>query len=750
VTNQPKKPGIITNMLHELTELTVLGDSMHEVDGGGEDPPDQFADAAEEMMQSIYNHRKRSREEQQIAQPPPAHLGRRTVQHDDRDPWESTNQGTPSKRRKLDEKKKVEIVTPESQAAASSSADSSSVAEFDSLPFTGAFAQNLVKNIDDEREIMAEKAIKLYPFHFDVHPLPQHITSAAQLSVSQREFIESYTLLILMAIRSVRTPPPKIKTPLMAHQYDTADFVLKKISQGVGCIVGNVMGLGKTLSALSVMANLAHESEEKRLPRPKFLVVLPRALRRTWVNETEERTDLKVLDVFDLKKSIPVTAKKNYKINVPDYADVYIAPYDLYSFSEFSLFLEWDFTVIFADEGHLLRNDRAERSVAFRKLKGLKVVLSGTPIQNSLAELWSLIATANPQLPTRLPFNMKRFSTNDLLSVNKILRQNMIRHTLTSAGISLPQKHVFRLKYELSPVQRVIHSDLRQHSRYAVQEGNQTVVIYHGNPTSAMRQLSTHPAVLDDRYGQLMKQTNSSELDYLMRTSGKAMVISSLIDKVRKLDKKVLFVCQFVESLRIVGYLCRASDVAFVAVNSKDKPADVDEKIETFKLPGVTALIAMTKAISLGLNLTESSGVVIVDADYNPQNDKQAEDRIYRIGQEKETYIYYLSALDSVEEQVEAISTNKLKLESQLGLTIAGSDTVLIVRSPFDVAQITPLSTPEPWQGFMTEKEADCVVKRLCDVDVSAPELEKRDRPDFSGFFDNDNDSHKSGSDQKV
>jgi len=462
-------------------------------------------------------------------------------------------------------------------------------------------------------------------------------------------------------------PSPSLVAELRPYQQRGLEFLAWASDVGLGAILADDMGLGKTVQAL---AWLQHLRDVDPSGGPS-LVVCPASVVHNWVREAQRFTpELRVLALTaGTERAALRDAAHEHDLLVTTYA---LLRRDIAFWSEQPL------RVAILDEAQHIKNPATAVAKAARELKARhRLALTGTPMENRLLDLWSLVSFTNPGLlGTRGTF-LSRFDgpdvpahTRRLLSAK--LRPVLLRRLKSQVALELPPRIEERLDCELTPGQRKLYLAELERARQRVATANAE------DPTqqkqrfeilaalTRLRQICCHPALAGGR----------AELG-----SGKFEALHELLEPLLAEGRKVLVFSQFVECLKLVQHELRERGVPYhVLIGSTTRREQVVEAFET-DARACVFLISL-KAGGTGLNLTAASEVVLLDPWWNPAVEAQAIDRTHRIGQTRTVIAYRLIARGTVEDRIAELQERKRALIRD----VLGDDAFASALTPDDVA----------------------------------------------------------------
>lgn len=483
--------------------------------------------------------------------------------------------------------------------------------------------------------------------------------------------------------------PGDIYPSLFDYQKTGVHWLWELYSQQVGGIVGDEMGLGKTIQVISFLAGLHYS---KKLNGP-IIVVCPATVMKQWVNEFHRwwpplrvsilhASGSGMLDVrsedryeYDLERNnLPNGFKKarNHKTakrivnKVARDGHVLVTTYSgLQSYADLLLPMNWEYAVL--DEGHKIRNPNAAITIYCKELRTPnRVILSGTPMQNNLTELWSLFDFIFPmRLGTLVSFrnqfdfpikvggyaNASNLQVEMARKCAEALKETISPYLLqrfkVDVATDLPKKSERVLFCKLTRLQRTEYEKfLASDEMKSIEAGNRQALF----GVDVLRKICNHPDLVDHKH--LSKKAG---YDYgIGSKSGKMQVVKALLDIWKKQGHKTLLFAQHRIMLDILekfikglpGFKYRRMDGN---TSIKERQNLVDEFNNN---PDLHVFLLTTKVGGLGVNLTGANRVIIYDPDWNPSTDVQARERAWRLGQRREVEIYRLMTAGTIEEKI--------------------------------------------------------------------------------------------------
>lgn len=449
--------------------------------------------------------------------------------------------------------------------------------------------------------------------------------------------------------------PVHFKGDLRSYQkagYNWFSF-LREYNFG-GCLADD-MGLGKTIQTLAMLQKLKEEDEHNKT-HSTSLIVMPTSLIYNWMNEAKKFTPkLKIHAHTGTTRDKDVSIFAKYDIVITTYG---ITRVDIEVLTDFY------FNYIILDESQNIKNPSSKSFKAVKALKSRnKLILSGTPVENSVADLWTQLTFLNPGLlGTQAFFNEeyvqaieKKKDEEKARKLQAIIKPFVLRRTKEQVASELPSKTEQVFYCNMSEDQAAYYEKTKSAYRNdllsSMDDGTfkkKQVQLLQG--LTALRQLANHPIMIDSSY-----ESDSGKFENVIHT----------LDNVLKGGHKVLIFSQFVKHLGIFKNYFERESIPFAYLDGSTK--NRGEIVADFqKNTELKVFLISIKAGGVGLNLTQADYVFILDPWWNPAVEQQAIDRTHRIGQEKKVFIYKFIAKDTVEEKILALQNRKKRLASSL------------------------------------------------------------------------------------
>lgn len=440
--------------------------------------------------------------------------------------------------------------------------------------------------------------------------------------------------------------------PYQKAGYNWFQF-LKKYGFG-GCLADD-MGLGKTVQTLALLQK-EKESFGDEPGSPTSLIIMPTSLIYNWLSEAAKfAPGLRILNYTGTNRSRDASEFADY--------DVVISTYGVARIDE-SVLSDFLFHYIILDESQNIKNVSSKSFQAINVLRAShRLILSGTPVENSVSDLWPQMAFVNPGLLGSFSFFTKEFvvpieKKKDEAAARRLqvlIKPFVLRRTKAQVASELPEKSekVFYcdMTVEQAESYERVKAEYRNLMLEQLEDGTfrrSGIQVLQG--LSKLRQLANHPGMIDPDY-----EGSSGKFENVIRT----------LESVQLRGHKVLIFSQFVRQMRIYADYFREHGIQYAYLDGATQ--NRQEVVENFRTQeDVNVFLISIKAGGVGLNLTEADYVFILDPWWNPAVEQQAVDRAHRIGQTQHVFIYKFITKDSVEEKILALQKRKQMIAENL------------------------------------------------------------------------------------
>ena len=451
--------------------------------------------------------------------------------------------------------------------------------------------------------------------------------------------------------------PEKLNAKLREYQRMGYKWLKTLDLYKFGGVLADDMGLGKTIQIIALLLDCKEKEGHKT-----SLVVSPSSLALNWKNEVEKfAPELKI-------KVISGNAEERKDlINDIEKYDLIVTSYDLLK-RDIEVYEEKDYTFrfIIADEAQYLKNNNTKNAKAIKQIKAnTRFALTGTPIENSLAELWSIFDFIMPGYL----FSYRQFKTtyetaivkeNDEETMNKLkmlIEPFVLRRTKKEVLTELPEKTITVLKNKMGEEQRKIYLSYLLKAKQEIQEeinvnGYEKSQIKVLAALTRLRQICCHPALFIDNY-----QEPSSKLEQCLE----------IIEDGITAGHKILLFSSYTSMFEIIEKELKNRKIEYFKLTGATKVNERIELVDEFNQnPEIKVFLISLKAGGTGLNLTGADMVIHYDPWWNISAENQATDRAYRIGQKNNVQVYKLITKDSIEEKIYELQQKKAELTDNM------------------------------------------------------------------------------------
>lgn len=476
---------------------------------------------------------------------------------------------------------------------------------------------------------------------------------------------------------ATRKPFETIKsTPSFLHNGELKEFQIKGLNfmafnwvRNRNVVLADEMGLGKTVQTVAFINWLRHVRHQQG----PFVVVVPLSTMPSWA-ETFDNWSPDLNYVVYNGNEAARNVIKEYELLIdgnpkrPKF-NVLLTTYEYVLLdSSFLSQLKWQFLAV--DEAHRLKNRDSQLYAKLLEFRSpARLLITGTPIQNNLAELSALMDFLNPglvEIDADMDLNSEAAS-HKIAQLTKAIQPYMLRRTKSKVETDLPPKTEKIIRVELSDVQLEYYKNILTKNYAALNEGSKGQKQSLLNIMMELKKASNHPFMFPNAEARILEGSTRREdvLRAMITSSGKMMLLDQLLAKLKRDGHRVLIFSQMVKMLDILGDYMEYRGYSYQRLDGTIAAGPRRLAIEHFNAPDSNdfAFILSTRAGGLGINLMTADTVVLFDSDWNPQADLQAMARAHRIGQTKPVSVYRLVSKDTVEEEVLERARNKLLLE---------------------------------------------------------------------------------------
>jgi len=440
-----------------------------------------------------------------------------------------------------------------------------------------------------------------------------------------------------------------------------------------GCLADD-MGLGKTIQTLAYLQRQKETRARGEGPTAS-LIVMPTSLIYNWQNEADRFVpELRILVHTGIGRTREPAFFEDYDLVITTYGIVR---------SDEELLSAFYFDYIILDESQIIKNPASKSFKAVQRLKGKhRLVLSGTPVENSVADLWSQMAFLNPGLLGSYHYFQQEFvqpierkkDEEKARRLQAIIKPFVLRRTKSQVATELPPKSEQVFYCTMSEEQAERYERVKSEYRNAIlenigEEKTKTPQIALLQGLTNLRQLANHPRMVDGTF---------------KGESGKFESVIHTLENVLQRGNKVLVFSQFVKQLVIFKQYFDKHGIGYAYLDGATKKRE--EVVRQFREDDDTRLFLISiKAGGVGLNLVEADYVFILDPWWNPAVEQQAIDRTHRIGQTRNVFIYKFITKDTVEEKILALQDRKKTIADTL---ITTEESFIKSLTPDDIREL--------------------------------------------------------------
>lgn len=514
------------------------------------------------------------------------------------------------------------------------------------------FLENLTDNIEMEDENVEENSIKL-PIYRALY-LEKIFKNMPNTNIQKNEYYKNMISQIEDRQIDLSTKiPPKLNAELRTYQKIGYKWLRTLEQYKMGGILADDMGLGKTIQLLAVI--LSYVQKNKGNVKPS-IIICPSSLALNWYNEIQKFTPtLKALVISDdyLERKRKIEEIGKYQVIITSY-DSLKRDIDLYE--------NYCFKYVVADEAQYIKNNNTKNSKAIKTINAeTKFALTGTPIENSLSELWSIFDFIMPGYLYKYKKFKELYETPIIKEqnedvMNKLKKQIepfVLRRTKGEVLTELPDKTVTILNNEMSEEQYNIYMSYMAQARKEIMSqidinGFEKSQIKILSLLMRLRQICCHPKLFLREY-----EGESSKLNQCIEIIQDAVLGGH----------KILLFSSYTSMFEIIEEKLKNIGVKYLKLTGQTKVGERIELVDKFNTDeNIKVFLISLKAGGTGLNLTGADMVIHYDPWWNLSAENQATDRTYRIGQKRNVQVYKLITKNSIEEKIYELQQKKAKL----------------------------------------------------------------------------------------
>uniref|UniRef100_A0A915CFX8 Chromodomain-helicase-DNA-binding protein 3 n=2 Tax=Parascaris univalens TaxID=6257 RepID=A0A915CFX8_PARUN len=466
------------------------------------------------------------------------------------------------------------------------------------------------------------------------------------------------------------------------YQLEGVNWLRHCWSQGTDAILADEMGLGKTIQSMAFLYSLVKEGHT----RGPFLVAAPLSTLINWEREAEFWCpDFYVVTYVGDKDSRTVIREHEFsfiegavrggpkvtrmKTDQGIKFHVLLTSYELINIDKTILSsIEWAGLVV--DEAHRLKNNQ---SLFFRTLRdfkiGYRLLLTGTPLQNNLEELFHLLNFLSPDRFYDLESFTHEFAEiskeDQIQKLHSLLGPHMLRRLKADVLSGMPSKSELIVRVELSPMQKKYYKNILTRNFEALNPKGGGTQVSLLNIIMDLKKCCNHPYLFPKASIEAPKHKNGMyEGTALIKASGKFILLQKMLRKLKEQGHRVLIFSQMTKMLDVLEDFCENEGYKYERIDGSITGQARQDAIDRFNAPNAQQFVFLlsTRAGGLGINLATADTVIIYDSDWNPHNDIQAFSRAHRIGQQNKVLIYRFVTRNSVEERITSVAKKKMLL----------------------------------------------------------------------------------------
>ncbi len=464
--------------------------------------------------------------------------------------------------------------------------------------------------------------------------------------------------------------PSNLLGEMRPYQLEGLNWMIKLFDNNINGILADEMGLGKTLQTISLLAYLR---EARKITGP-HLVIVPKSVCSNWMREFARWCpEIRAVKLQGNKEERDFTVKQEL---LPGMFDVAVVSYEsLLKESSHLLRFKWRYCII--DEAHRIKNERSALSIMVRRVRSdFRLLITGTPLQNNLHELWALLNFLLPEVFNQSEKFDQWFNTEEEAARNNVIKRLhtvlqpfLLRRVKSDVEKDIPPKTETKLYIGMTELQRQWYSKilLKDVASLNVMTQGQHDKSRLMNMLMQLRKCTNHPYLFDGAE----PGPPFSDGPHLWESSGKMVLLDKLLFKLKQQGSRVLIFSQMTRMLDILeDYLLlkirTGAGYEYCRIDGNTNTEGRDTAMDVFNAPESTkfCFLLSTRAGGLGINLQTADTVILYDSDWNPQVDLQAMDRAHRIGQKKPVRVFRFVTERSVEEKVVERADKKLFLDA--------------------------------------------------------------------------------------
>lgn len=491
------------------------------------------------------------------------------------------------------------------------------------------------------------------------------------------------------------------------YQIEGVNWLLRCFCHRHGSILADEMGLGKTIQSLVF---LMHLGKKIGWEGPHIIAVRNNTFNQ-WCSEIEQWSDLKYVaykgDPQDreLLRRFRFFARDENGKRVPDTycVNVLLVAYEILV-KDAEHFKGVKFQCVMIDEGHRIKQRYGQTHITFESIVYMhRVIMTGTPIQSTLQELWSLLNFVSPEYfesPELFPDDdIDQLDPGAFQKVRSMVGPHLMRRTLSDVENSVIPKDERFVFLKLSKHQRTLTRLVKMHELWRIQ---QNVDKDQQNESNMLHRVCNHPFLVEGAEEWLLKTYEKTRSEMLIECCAKFQFLDKILPMIKKEDRSVLIFSQRIKILKLLTEYCELRNYTYSILDGTLSAEEKKTAINSFTNDeqNIFIFLISTKSGGEGLNLTRASVTIIFDPDWNPNNDLQALGRCHRIGQTKKVLVLRLITYGTYEHLMYSRAQKKLTLWTK----VLGDGTATIESTP-NIRKFSGFVNKIPFQKLSIAKE---------------------------------------------
>jgi len=519
------------------------------------------------------------------------------------------------------------------------------------------------KEKEEQREKLAKPGRKKKEKEFDIndhrHRRTEEEEDAELLSESKKE---------VNIFRFEKSPSFITGGEMRDYQIRGLNWMISLYETNINGVLADEMGLGKTLQTISLLGYM----KNYRKDNGPHIVITPKSTLANWSNEFKRwcpsLSTICLIGTQDQRNELIRThmsnpSHNNWNVLITSYECVIKEKATLKKYS-------WKYLII--DEAHRIKNEKSKLSEIVREFKSKnRLLITGTPLQNNLHELWALLNFLLPDVFNsaedfdswfNVPNCLESESNQLIQRLHAILKPFLLRRLKNEVEKRLKPKKELKVYVGLSKMQREWYTKILMKDIDVVNGAGKSDKMRLLNILMQLRKCCNHPYLFDGAEPGPPYTTDQ----HLVDNCGKLAVLDKLLPKLKSQDSRVLVFSQMTRVLDILEDYCMWRGYQYCRLDGSTAHEEREKSIYEFNKPDSDKFLFMlsTRAGGLGINLATADVVIIYDSDWNPQVDLQAMDRAHRIGQLKQVRVFRMITENTVEERIIERAEIKLRLDN--------------------------------------------------------------------------------------